>query len=725
MTRSSTPTLPSVAYSQQHLQDQTGIGATQLRNAFPAFRVYIYGYDVTQDVLDVNVSWNMGRSPNRCTVTLANELDKYIFTTEDFVSIYNDATITAIANALNQNPNNIGAGQAAVVNSVLQQQVLNNIAQPTKQSILGTKLSARISGVPGQDITGQPSNIPAFIGDALGYPLQAEDPIFHPNDPMRVFFRDPFNTKVWYHMFCGLLTDFDDSVDENNQNLLAITAEGPTKILRYARITTNPSAGINKPAIETNYDTDSQCFFETGFYGKTLPEVMNLLIFGSTPDDATTFTNEFRTMPELHYADGTHVRVNRLGAGGHFNYKNSAVIEFGSPAAGGVEDPLAVPSTSVTDLATYQALIDHQVKITDVFDMADEFAGGDELNDIQRDAATFQKLPDGTIDPTWIMDYIGTQPSLYPVTGGRLIMLLPASLSPATNREILTKELIKSPGLQSEFRSRLSIIYDIVERIEFMFYESPKGDLILEFPMYDFYPDNFGTSPVNGISITNNTQTPSSVQCGPFGPRYIITKHNTYNFSRQITDEKVRTQMAVGWAPLGNWDPSFISTEVQAPEAILLEHLIPLYGIRLEQADPKGFMTTPNAADLYAHILLNRINADSRNMGVNAVQNFGAWLNRPIYVEDRNCIGTCMSLTHSIKWGTGGSVDTRFNLSYLRGWDGLIDKGKPSYATIGGHAARPLDYSILFGLNNPPSSNNTTAPNGTANSQTNKQIKGG
>ena len=301
---------------------------------------------------------------------------------------------------------------------------------------------------------------------------------------------------------------------------------------------------------------------------------------------------------------------------------------------------------------------------------------------------------------------IGENPQFYPVDGGRLIMLIPKSFHSSTNREILLKDVVDSFALKTDFKSRLGMIYNAIERIEFVFYESPKGDLICEFPLYDFDPDDFNvnndsTQQVSHYNTLNNIVTEdSAVQRGPFGPRYTIAKRDTYNFSKGITDEKIRTQIASSWHPVQNY-VSGVGTlrDIAKPAVVTLRHLVPLYWLRIEEVAPKGFIASEKAALLYIQIMLNKTNADARTLGINAAPNLGLWLNRPIYFAPRNCIGTLMGLGHNITWGMGGSMDTRINLTYIRGWDGLLDnKGKVVYTPIGGMPSRPLNYKILFKL---------------------------
>ena len=63
---------------------------TRYRAAFPAFKVFIYGYDISGDVISVRVNQSGGsleRSPSTCAITLANPREKYTLTHKNMVII--------------------------------------------------------------------------------------------------------------------------------------------------------------------------------------------------------------------------------------------------------------------------------------------------------------------------------------------------------------------------------------------------------------------------------------------------------------------------------------------------------------------------------------------------------------------------------------------------------------------------------------------------------------
>jgi hypothetical protein len=708
--------------------------------------------DVTEDVLSTDVTWTLGRAPNTCSITLANNFDKYIFTTYDLKVLFKGfykieeaiKKYEASAFLLEEGADDMERPSEEEID----QQLLENaqeIQGEVKRKVITSKIKVRTKNVAGIDISGKVSSLKPLSGDVFRYPLQAEDPIFHPNDPIRIFFRDIFNPKKWYHMFTGLVSDFDDSISENNENILTIVGEGPMRLLRYGRITTNPGIIDIQAIADAERDAVNRTFHTAGFTNLTLPEIIFVSIFGNDPKNASANTISIqREMP-----DGSYTSLGKLNGIGNFNYRRSVAFEYGPSVAAGVRDPLkqtVIPTVKINSLDEYQSTIDHEVIESDLTEMMVE----DIINPDQiiNNANLPRRADNGMIDTLSIIDFIGKNPQLYPVDGGRLIMLLPASLHPEINREVMLKDIIDNVALKTEFRSRLGVIYDTLERIDFCFYESPKGDLICEFPLYDFDPNDWSlefktphisihnneirkksfnvrpdfttsqgqfvsnTFTTNNVEVTKHAISNKFLERGPFGSRWVVKKKDTINFSRQFSDEKVRTQITAPWYPAQNYPSNVGDTSlIQAPAVITLKHLVPLYGLRLEQTNSKGIANTIEAAKYHANVTLNRMNADSRNIGINAIANWGLWLNRPLFFERRNCIATINSLTHRITWGMSGSAESRINVNHIRGWDGLVDENnEPVYTPLGGTPSQPLDYKLLFARKNNQRGNNTETP---------------
>ena len=319
--------------------------------------------------------------------------------------------------------------------------------------------------------------------------------------------------------------------------------------------------------------------------------------------------------------------------------------------------------------------------------------------------ATAKYAPDGLIDPEWIADYIGSNPDLYLVDGGRLMVLLPNSLG-TQNRSVVVKDILNSYPMNSEWQTASEILYDLVDRMQFSMYCTPKGDIVVEPPLYDFTPDSFGMLSIDSAPTRLEGVPPEvllSRPRGPFGPRYVVTKSDTVDIESAFTDDKVHTIAVVAKQIFPGWDTLPNSSIVGDMAAIVRPDLVPIYGTRQAPVTHRSFVSTQEGAHLYGNLVLNKLNADAHTMTVGIDANIQMWVNRPIYIEKRNCIATTRQVDHSLQWGAKGSMDTRIDLHATRTWTGDLDEnGVPIYNTIGGAGGSPLHYSILFKAKSPP-----------------------
>lgn len=801
----------------------TAIG--QLRNLYPGMRIFVFGEEVTDDVVSCVVNWDDARAPNISEFTLANKgkttdfketdrlagvEDRYIITDIDIHALFDDVildeeaeqararlprtrsrliSITEADEAAQvlDSPQIGGAGGvsnfsvetgeekrvvqeeyrqevesfAQEIDRLIRRRLQRTIRDDRKRRVLSAKIGERTQvAQPNLNVTVTEGAVSAnstaeLKGDALRYSFQQGDCIFHSNDPVRIFWRDPHQPKTWYHMFAGFVTDWTDSVDANNQRLVNIKVEDPTRVLRYARVATNPGI-FDIRSLQQTEDLVIRTFFNAGFAELTLTELMYTIVFG--PELASTAA---RLRPTAGTSDNPVASYRRVSVNdvldttipvegaGAFNFERSLILSFG-PKAEGEQEPTSLsldkPEIDVPNLAVYQSIVDHKVRESDLDTMLDPKAREQGINPRQ----DLQPLPEGEgrvplglapdpstgeIRPEAIISTIGKNPHLYPVDGGRLIILVPGSLGASTNRRVVTRDLISSVATQTTFRSRLAMIYDAIEQIEFSFYASPKGDLILEPPLYDFNPEDFGEAP---IVLDDSTLTPESVgivipvefggggvvqtqqdagdvirqafgtdavgsSFGPFAPHYRVPKKEIIQYSRTFSDERIRTQMISDWNLVQAYTGNGTSASVGiAPRVRTLRGLVPQFGVRIEQAPPTVFLSDAEAANVYAEIKLNQWNADARSATYDVIPRLRPAPNRPMLFSERNEIATVRSVSHNLVWNS--SMTMRLGVNYVRGWDGSIAEDGETlvYSTIGGKAGRTIDYRVLFQLEPKP-----------------------
>ena len=320
------------------------------------------------------------------------------------------------------------------------------------------------------------------------------------------------------------------------------------------------------------------------------------------------------------------------------------------------------------------------------------------------------------------------------------LMLAPASIGPGVNSSFMEKDIIDSIALVTTWSTRLGIIYDLLKRIDFSFYCSPKGDLVCEMPLYDFDPDDFGNAASQPKTLDIKTRSPdvgmsgriASSQLaalelarredalaraksllpkgtyGPYAPLYRFRKEDMVSWERTFADEKVRTQYVASKASLlalAETGGDATSTLGEPPGVRTAFSMVPAFGVRAEQSDLMGFIKSPQVAALYAEVQLNKLNADARSAHVEVMPRIQVGVNRPLEFAERHFVATTRQVTHAIRWGQEGEMSTSVDVNYVRGWSGQIDKfHRPLYEPLGGFASRTLNYAIRLQSKDPPAS---------------------
>lgn len=710
----------------------------KIRLGFPAFRVFIYGLEVTKDVTAISTTFNDASAPNQCQITLNSKFDRYIINSYDIAAL-NGIDASKVKTRWGTSLNN---------NQYVEM-------DPIKEEILSRKgkFSQRVSLEDRIDPFGLPATMDSigakYFDDIIkDYPITDGSPVFHAMDPVRVFFRDPFNPANWYHKFCGFVSDMTEQTNENNVKTLTLLAEDPTKLFRYTRVAVNPGI-LDSNKVVQNQDMKVQSFWTSFLSGFSLPEVFYSVIFGpgainirDPSDKKSAYRNKMTSLRGIGNFSKSGSLICTIGPEPSIKSKpktdgkNVDAFDIKS-----VEETLGKTIQTATKLSYWQSVLDHKVTLFDMYTMArdiDKIAPDGSLDkskmnarlDYVRNTSLSSTTQKQRLTTTYfeteidrIITYIGTRPDQYPVDGGRLMILMPRSLG-VNNNNILVKGLINAYPLKSDFTTVGQILFDTISRIEFSMYCSPRGDIVVEPPLCDFNPDDFNLtfkreertnstsmwtdlrSEHDGDYVTAWQMAIGEDQYGSklneqdiFSNNYIIPIRDTISVTSTLTDEKVHTIAVTKHAIFQNWDSLPYSDIVGKLNVAKRENLVPLYGVRAAPISDRGYINSPEAAQLYAEITLNRLNADAHTFKVDMMPNVKAWINRPFYVEYKNIIATSRSVNDSITWGKNGDMTTSIELNYARTWDGSIDEnGNMVYTTIGGYASKPFNYAVLFGV---------------------------
>jgi hypothetical protein len=813
------------------------------RAAFPAFRVFIYGQEVSGDVIEVRVNQSggsMDRSPGTCTIALANMGDKYILDHMD---------MTVIASSRDWLATTLGQNQTAYM-STQRFQADNAGEDPAEvykymQKYMNSEQSAEMAGVVDDFYkklkTAQGGNnwtygsVPAtikpvvlakkssviipkwdelyadkkddpmyqnvFEGDTTAryvYPLTEGDCIFHPNDPIRIAFRDPFSPTVWYWMFAGFVDGFVEDRGVNQESVVTISGTDVSKLARYSFFQMNVDAVLD-PAMAAlfpifqNVGSINWVPYQELFAYFSVYEILELLFFGldsyrGTLSEMTDYALAFMSTAEgniylMNTATGMSAdeiaalsptentkllkqylegyKLNRLtGANlppicnprgeAMFKRKNEKygvhAIFLGSPPptmleaarlGWSLEESMGGEHLDVAELRKLNDYIHHRVTSKDP--------------EIMGKTAAAQAYKSQMTTPYDIITQIGQHEEDYPVGGGRVFYVAPSGLAMGTASGVLNEMMAGAGGgLHSEFKDRLTFLYDAADQIQFCFYATPKGDLVFEMPFYDFDPWMFD---YEGATVSNadiesaiqtarenlqgwaegstkytedqiyemmqmssdlslltegygsehafesgSTRYASLTDGGEmnYGAYFTIDKHETYGFSNAVSDSGLKTVARCTPGNIAKQGQDLNNRDTRHTQFVIAPELAGLLGFRpASEKSPWTEVVTDEAAAVFAAIDLRRSNSEARSLNIQILPHFGLMVNRPLYWRQRNYVANIVSCQHSI--AVNSSCDTAVNVNYARGWKGELQPGgnrMEVFRHFGGDM--PFSYAALL-----------------------------
>jgi len=818
---------------QSVLSSQEGI----YRAAFPAFRVFIYGQEVSGDVIDVRVNQSggsMDRAPSTCSITLHNPLDKYIIDHTDMVALsdsreqlvnYLKDNVTLFAglqqyfrDEAGEDVDVLEAFFGAFANEQVGQSFVDvvsafndelraasgwfqenweegSVPDSIKKTVVEKKAtqyapeSQKVIDALGEDWDA----FPIFLEDYIyTYPFTEGDCIFHPNDPIRIAFRDPFVPTIWYWMFSGFVDGFTEDVGVNQESTVTIVGTDVSKTLRYSYFQLNVDAGLDKsiqeifkfdPAFEgagdvaalnwvayqelfahfTAYEILEMLFFGKEAYEGVMTELTNRAVEAFSDSEVQVFLQKhgvYKSLDEINKMTDTQRRSSLeeylIGAkqsrfqgsffppvyaphGVTFKRKEESkgvyAYYIGDAELDGLEKATGSPIT-MGNLRQLNDMLHSRVRVDDLTDMA-----ADETSAPNSDGL-------GVVD---VVSIIGSDIDTYPVGGGRVFYVAPTRLGLGLSAGVMNEMVSGAQGdLHSDFRDRLTYIYDLAEQIQFCFYSTGRGDLVFEMPFYDFDPWMFdgedshitnaeieGRAGLQGLrkegekplrewvsewSAASGDYTESDIlemmelssdlqltlegfggsynaQNFNYSDYFTINRHETFGFSSSLNDNGLKTLARIA--------PNNIARVEEANDInsrrfqwAAAHGLVPLLGVRpAADKGPWTEVTSEEAARLFAAVELRKTNAEARNIGLQTLPHFGLMVNRPLYWRQRNYVANIVSCQHSMV--VNSACDTTVNVNLARGWKGVYKEGTSpkleDFQHFGGET--PFNYARLLSEN--------------------------
>ena len=191
----------------------------------PEMRVFLYGGEVTKDVISASISYQTN-GPSTCTIQLSNPRGKYEITRQDMMGNWREDKDINPAYTYDwlKRPN-------------IPNPSLLNVAKAAGGNMYKQTMDVVNSFLPG--MKPPPTNIPRMVFEtkfASGFTKNIGDIVFDYRDPIYIFMKGRFST-FWYFAFSGMISGYDSSDTYGQAQVITITGTDMLGMLQKKKVT--------------------------------------------------------------------------------------------------------------------------------------------------------------------------------------------------------------------------------------------------------------------------------------------------------------------------------------------------------------------------------------------------------------------------------------------------------------------------------------------------------
>lgn len=513
------------------------------------------------------------------------------------------------------------------------------------------------------------------------YPMNVGSLVFHKYDPVRFFVKNPLSRSndEWTCEFTGYLDMKPYSQDYvNGQSVIRITCQDIRVLLQNMRINTNPATQTgnenllffgNAPKGTVKDIANAGLFNDLivggdgsnrlghSLFGQSFVQSMKFLLLGSPRNGA--YTGGVGKLSEgitLRYNPSSKTRKKVLE-------KWNNIIQFGShplPVDADAEPraPEGAPNTEPVTDNFPQAAESNSLGARETF-----------LNEGQMIALGQQTLDGGRGSPDV----------------ARLHLLIPFDGGPLTN--LVEGNIVDARvTARVEWSTRLELITQLCKNIDYQFYVTGMGDIVFEFPMYDFMPPDYNDRYQSIYTFTDHLQADN-----------INDEGGTPISALEVTSRTLRAELASG-------DPASPGTsgaglDVEYRRTIFSNVLASRIGVHVETHSIPGISNIPPfgqnkgvAAQVrlaqYGLIEFNKRLSNYNKFDLNATYRPFMGLNRPIYHTRKSRMAITENVTYT--WRIRQDVTLEMSLNYTR----KLESGRFRFIT--GGERQPISYNSIY-----------------------------
>jgi len=603
-------------------------------------KVFIFGADVTPWLTSqVTVSYADRNGINRCSFTLSNAYRAFDLTSENL-------TNKKFRSGKPYAPDGKYSEEAKFTIYTLKVESQTNTKHQVK-SFGGVKSNIDSGGTINEGEIRDSAK--AEEATTTRYPMNPGSLVFHKYDPVRVFIQNPLtrDTNQWVCIFTGYLDTKPYSQNYvDGQSMINVSCQDIRVLMQNMRTASNP-------AVQTGNQ--------------------NTLFFGGKPGQSRQDTGDAGFFNDLISPQNS---ISHVLAGLSFKQTVNFLL-FGVPrpdnkgADSGVTG--RVGALVKTDPLTYNPADKEDKRRQTLEKWNNLITFGDtekfltEHHMLKIGAATFH---DGSIE---VNGYKYGSPDIASVR-----FLYPSSGAPPSN---LVEGQFGDAGVDAkvEMVSRLELLVNICKSIDYQMYVSGQGDIIFEFPMYDFLPGHYNTTYSKLYTFDKHIVSDNIDDEG--GSPVTALEISSRNLRSELADHPANAGAVQGHAPAN-----------ELRRTIFSNVLASRVGVHVETVFIPGVIE-PNRLAQLGLIEFNKRLANFSKFDLTCSYRPFIGVNRPIYHVNKYRMGITETVNYTWRIREEATVD--FALNYPRKLEDRGD-GKFSFRFITGGEGTPISYSTVY-----------------------------
>jgi len=550
------------------------------------FRIFIFGAEVT-DYVTGSLSWTSADRDGFGTAsfTLQNAADNFILTFENF--------------GITPNNEKLASGPVFRNTKDAKKPIEHNMySEAAKFSIYNKKLELS-------------NGVKNSSGDKP-WNLGVRNLIFHKNDPLRIFIRNPYlDSDEWYNVFTGYVDVARKQGSYiNGESTISISCNDIRSLMSKMRISMQPTYGKQ---LATEFLNSPDSIFADVFLPST-----------NTHPLANT---DFQTCMEILITG-----QGKLPSGGASAQLSALTNVFQTATgAGSTGAPKGIGGFTKGRVVEYDQNASDSAKANLLEDWYATLLLGSNGSKSKPTPLTYKEVsaigagtyPDGPNAPD----------------KQQVHFLIPKG---GTNAESLVRTEFAQGIEQIDWENRYFIIKNLCSVIDYQFWITGNGDIVFEFPMYDSTPDNFGKSYKKFLTVDN----------------FII--------SDDISDEEgdIPTVMEVsGQGTYANTDhTTSLPPAIQPKVVVVSPALASRVGVNVETA--QTLFTQIKSLEKIALIEYTKRLSESSKMSIEYAWRPFIFPNKPVFHKTEQRMGWVSA--HSNTMQVHGQCSSNTTLRYIR-----------------------------------------------------------